>query len=129
MSFFSGEKSAKVAQLCPALCDSMGFTIHGILQGRIMEWVAFLISRGSFQPRDWTQVSCIAGGFFTSWATREAPYFLESYVNYQTRKDYFHLKKMETNPFFSLLGEFFGGKAFINNRKTTSSLLSVRRWN
>ena len=36
-----------------------------------MEWVAFPFSRGSYQPRDQTQVSCIAGGFFTSWATKE----------------------------------------------------------
>ena len=40
--------------------------------GQNMEWVAFPFSRGSSQPRDRTQVSCIAGGFFTSWATREA---------------------------------------------------------
>ena len=46
----------------------MGFTVHGILQARILEWVAFSFSRGSSQPRGWTQVSCIAGGFFTSWA-------------------------------------------------------------
>ena len=46
--------------------------VHGILQVRILEWVAFSFSRGSSQPRDWTQVFCIAGGFFTSWATREA---------------------------------------------------------
>ena len=48
------------------------WTVHGILQARILEWVAFPFSRGSAQPRDWTQVSCIAGGFFPSWATREA---------------------------------------------------------
>ena len=50
----------------------MDYTVHGILQDRILEWVAFPFSRGSFQPRDGTQVSFIAGGFFTSWATREA---------------------------------------------------------
>ena len=50
----------------------MDYTIHGILQARILEWVAFPFSRGSSQPRDQTQVSHIAGGFFTSWATREA---------------------------------------------------------
>ena len=49
-----------------------GLTVHGILQTRILEWVAFPFSGGSSQPRDWTQVSHIAGGFFTSWATREA---------------------------------------------------------
>ena len=46
------------------LCDPTGYIVHGILQARILEWVAF--SRGSFQPRDWTQVFCIADGFFTS---------------------------------------------------------------
>ena len=46
--------------------------VHGILQARMLEWVAFPFSRGSSQPRDWTQVSHITGGFFTSWATREA---------------------------------------------------------
>ena len=43
--------------------------VHVILQARILEWIAFLFSRGSSQPRDPTHVSCIAGGFFTSWAT------------------------------------------------------------
>ena len=47
-------------------------TVHGILQARILEWVAFPFSRGSLQPRDRTQVSRIAGSFLTSWATREA---------------------------------------------------------
>ena len=46
--------------------------VHGILQARILEWGAFPFSKGSSQPRDWTQVSLIAGGFFTSWATRGA---------------------------------------------------------
>ena len=45
------------------------WTVHGILQTGTLEWVAFPFSRGSSQPRDWTQVSRIAGGFFTSWAT------------------------------------------------------------
>ena len=49
--------------------------LHGILQARILEWVAFPFSRGSSQPRDGTQVSYIAGRFFTSWATREAHFF------------------------------------------------------
>ena len=51
----------KVAQSCPTLCDPMHYTVHGILQARILEWVAFLFTRGSSQPRDQTQVSCIAG--------------------------------------------------------------------
>ena len=52
--------------------SSMVYTVHGILQARILEWVAFPFSRGSSQPRDRTQVSLIAGRFFTSWATGEA---------------------------------------------------------
>ena len=47
-------------------CDPMDHTVHGILQARILEWVVFLFSRGSSQPRDQTQVSHTAGGFFTS---------------------------------------------------------------
>ena len=70
------ERKVKVTQLCPTLCDPMN-CIHEILQARILEWVAFPFSRGSSQPRDQTQVSHLAGGFFTSWATREAPRLLE----------------------------------------------------
>ena len=58
----------KVTQSCLTLCD---YTVHVILQARILEWGAIPFSRGSSQPRDWIQVSCIAGKFFTSWATRE----------------------------------------------------------
>ena len=78
------------------LCDPMGYTVHGMgifpTQGlnpgllhcrwilyqlsdqgnlRIPEWVAYSFSRGSSQTKDWTQASCIAGGFFTNWAFRE----------------------------------------------------------
>ena len=63
-------------QSCQTLCDPMdcsppGSFIHGILQARILEWVSIPFSRGSSSPRDRAQVSCIAGGFFTVWATRE----------------------------------------------------------
>ena len=103
---------AKVVQSCPTLCDPMGYTVHGIFQARILDWVAVPFSGGSSQPsikprspmlqvsslpiessekpqntgvvayplssrssrpRSWTGVSCIVGGLFTSWATREAP--------------------------------------------------------
>ena len=60
----------KVTQLCPSLYNPKDYTVHGILQARILEWVAFPFSRGSSQPRNQTRVSCIAGGFFTSWATK-----------------------------------------------------------
>ena len=66
----------KVAQSCPTLCDPTdcslpGSSVHGILQARMLEWVAIPSSRGSSQPRDQTQVSGIAGGFFTIGATRQ----------------------------------------------------------
>ena len=56
----------KVTQSCSTLCNSMDCIVHGILQARILEWVTFPFCRGSSQPRDQTQVSRIAGGFFTS---------------------------------------------------------------
>ena len=60
----------KVAQSCPTLCDPIhysppGSSVHGILQTRILEWVAIPFSRGSSWPRNQTQVSCIASRFFT----------------------------------------------------------------
>ena len=105
--------AVRVFQSCPTLWDPKDYTVHGILQARILEWVVFPTFRGSFQTRDWTQVphhcrqilyqlshqgsprilewvaypfsrgsssqtrdwtqvSCIAGRFFTRWATREA---------------------------------------------------------
>ena len=53
-------------------CSLPGFSVHGIFQARILEWVAISFSRGSSQPRDWTQVSLNASRRFTLWATREA---------------------------------------------------------
>ena len=52
--------------------ESHSVVSDSFLQARILEWVAFPFSRGSSQPRDWTKVSCIAGRFFTSWASGEA---------------------------------------------------------
>ena len=103
------KREVKGAQSCPPLNDPMDYTVHGILEVRILKWVAFPFSRGSSKPRDWTwhcrqilyllshqgsprilgrvaypfsrgpswprnwtRVSCIEGGFFTSWATSEA---------------------------------------------------------
>ena len=64
---------ANLLQACLTLCHPMdyslpGSSVHGILQARILEWIAILFSRGFSQPRDPTQVSCIAGGFLTIWA-------------------------------------------------------------
>ena len=75
---FTSVQFSSVTQSCPTLCDPMncslpGCSVHGILQARMLEWVAISFSRGSSQPRNQTQVSCIAGRFFTNWVTREAP--------------------------------------------------------
>ena len=77
-NFIRGSISLKVkvlvVQSCPTLCDPMdcsllGSSVHGILQTRILEWVAIPFSRVSSQPRDRTQVSHVAGRLFTIWAT------------------------------------------------------------
>ena len=67
--FQSSKRKVKVAQSFPTLCDSMDYTVHRILQAKILEWVAFPFSRLSSRPRNQNYVSHIAGGFFTSWAT------------------------------------------------------------
>ena len=61
----SSEMKAKVAQ-CLTLCNPLDYSVHGLLQARILEWAAFPFSWGSSQHRDRTQISRIAGGFFTS---------------------------------------------------------------
>ena len=71
------ESESEVAQSCPTLCDPMdcslpGSSLHGILQARVLEWVAIAFSRGSSWPRDRTWVSRIPGRRFNLWATRES---------------------------------------------------------
>jgi len=68
---------SEVAQSCltlrnPMDCSLPGSSVHGVLQARVLEWVAMPSSGGFFQPRDQTQISHIADRFFTSWASREA---------------------------------------------------------
>ena len=83
--------SVSVTQSCPPLCDPMdcsppGSSVHGILQARILEWVAIPFSRGSSWTRDWTWVSFIAGRFFTTCTTitfRSLPFW----VNFLSSKD------------------------------------------
>ena len=75
-----------VAQSCPTLCDPMdcyplGSSIHKILQARILEWVAIPFFRESSWTRNQTWVPCIAGGFFTIWATRELLIHVTIWVN------------------------------------------------
>ena len=70
------KSESEVSQSCRTLCNPMdcsppGSSVHGILQARVLEWVAIPFSKGSSQPSNQTQVSCIAGGFFT-FCSREA---------------------------------------------------------
>ena len=81
------------------LCDPMDYTVHGILQAWILEWVAFPFSRGSSQPSNWTGVSHIAGRFFTNWATREA---------LRPCKDKYKLKRKYFNKLVPLTSNFSG---------------------
>ena len=79
-------KKVLVCQLCPTLCNPVdcspsGSSINGISQARILEWVAISFSGGSSQPRDPTWVSCIAGGFFTIWVTREVSLLMKIQPN------------------------------------------------
>ena len=67
----------KVAQSCLTLCNTMDYTVHGIFQARMLKWVGFPFSRGSSQPRNQTRVSSIAGGFFTTCAPREDPFYID----------------------------------------------------
>ena len=74
------KKESEVDQSCPTLCNCMdcslsGFSVHGIFQARVPEWVAISFLSGSFWPREWSQVSSIAGGRFTLWATREDSHY------------------------------------------------------
>ena len=71
VALFLGDFKVKVTQLCPTFCDPMDYTVDGILQARILEWVTYPFSRGSPQPRNRTRVSRISGRRFTVWATRE----------------------------------------------------------
>ena len=75
----------KGAQLCPTLCNPTDCTVHGILQARMLEWVAFPFSRGSSQPRNRTQVSHIAGGgylvvYSSEFTLKGGTFILANYV-------------------------------------------------
>ena len=67
----------KVSQLCPTLCNPMDYIVCGILQARILEWIAFLFSRGSSQPRDQTQVSSICRQILYQLSHKGSPRILE----------------------------------------------------
>ena len=74
MIFKHEVKWGEVAQSCLTLCDPMGcslpgFSVYGIFQARVLEWIAISFSGGPSRPRDWTRVFCIGCRRFTVWAT------------------------------------------------------------
>ena len=85
------ELLCRVALSCPTLCDPMdcrqpGFSIHGILQARMLEWVAMPFSRGSSQSRDQTQVSCIGGLVLHQLSYKGSPASGRGYINFFRQK-------------------------------------------
>ena len=81
--------SMKAAKSCPTLCNPMDYTVDGILQARILEWIALPFSGGSSQPRNQTQVSCIAGRFFTNCTVREATIILHYTITLKQDQNFF----------------------------------------
>ena len=99
----------------PMDCSPPDSSVQGIFEARILEWVAISFSRGSSQPRDQNQVSHIAGGFFTSWDTREAHwhYLLYQRICLRCRRLEFNpcVRKIPWRREWKSTSEFFRGKS------------------
>jgi len=84
-----------IAQSCLTLCNPWTTlpvsSVHGILQARILEWVAISFSRGTSWPRDQTQVCCIAGTSFTISVTKKAPIYSIVSLNYELFGEIFYV--------------------------------------
>ena len=93
----------------PMDCRLPGSSVHEILQARILEWVAIPFSRGSSWPRDRAYISCIPGGFFTIWATREALQIFHVDVSSSAMPFKIHSSAFFSSPIFN--------KSFLNEQK------------
>ena len=112
-------------------------SIHGIFQARILEWVAIFFSKGSSLPRDWTQVSHIAGRLFTLWATRESQgkvlwysHFLKNFPQFvviHTGKGFSVVNIAEVDGFLELFC-FFYDPTDVGNLISGSSAFSKSNW-
>ena len=125
----------KAAQSCPTLCVPMdcsqsGSSGHGVLQPRIPAWVAYLFSRESFWPRNQTWVSCIADGFFTSWATSHLNYHWSPWATIwpsnsipkcilERNENICPYKDLYTNVYSSIIH---------NNPKVETTQMSIHGW-
>ena len=108
----------KAAQSCltlsnPMDCSPPGSSVHGVLQARILEWVAIFFSWGSSQPRDQSSVFCIAGRFFTVWATRGG---LFTAVSLKPRTVLDTFKQTNTNQKPHNICEIFNDDEWTNER-------------
>ena len=113
------EMKVKVAQSCPALCDLMDYTVHGILQVRILEWVAFPFSWGSSQTQGLNTGLCIAGRFFTNWEWHQTKKFLHSKRNRQSEKTTYGVGKILNNiSYESLISQIYKEIIKFNSKKT-----------
>ena len=123
-----GKVKVKVDQSYPTLCDPMEYTVHEILQARVLEWVAVLFSKLSSQTRDQTQISLIAGRFFTSWATRKVVWYsclfknCPQFVEIHTIKAL--VRKMKQMFFFLESSCFFKDPVDVDNLIAGSSAFS-----
>ena len=91
--------ATSLTRSCPTLCNPMdcsppGFFVHGILQARILEWVAISFSRGSSWPRDQTQVSHIVGRRFNLWATKDGQYWNQIDYIQKLNQEQIHLAQI-----------------------------------
>ena len=99
IAIINSESESEVTQSCPTLCDPVdcslrNSSVHGILQARMLEWVAISFSRGSSRPRDRARVSRIGGRRFNLWATREAYIVYLKVVKRTDPKSSHHKKKI-----------------------------------
>ena len=114
--------------LWPIDCSLADFSVHGILQARILVWIAISFSRGSFWPRVQTRVSRIEGRFFTIWATREAPKYWRT--QQQTLKSNIlrERSQIKYNVLYDSIYMRFYKKQNYSDRKQISDLLRLAVW-
>ena len=130
--FYENESESEVIQSCPTLCDLVdcslpGFSLHRILQARILEWVAIFFSRGSSWPRDRTQVSRIAGRRFNLWGTREALNSMNMWLNLDAASQFsFALPNVMT--LFWTLPSFFIQYLFPLIISSSFNRIGLPRW-
>ena len=114
---FSSAMCVLVIQLFLTLCNSTEYSlpasVHGILQARILEWIAISFSRGSSSLRNQIQVFHIAGRFFTTWATRDAPFFRWVNPKYSWEPSYIRASNN-------------WGKSFISEGKSAATQQSLK---